>query len=369
MVNGNFKNDEQALLKLADGDLAAYRYLFDRYFSELCNFLRIYLHSNEFSEEVALEIYEYVWEKRETLQIKVNFKSFLFASAKNRAINHYRREHKAIFTSLDLIDPPLSEDLNTQNFMEQSELRSIIESAINKLPGKSRQIFLMAREDNLSHKEIAAQLGISPKTVENHVGIALHKLRESLRPFYKQIFITGSPEERYARASQFWNSKDPSAQSTAIKIWQRMTSEGVPYAKPYLIYGNYLSAVDPRGNCDEIVELRRRLIAIEPENIEFKDYLAGSLFLEGKLLWDDGNNSAAFESYIEGLHHFLDTGQVMSKAAPVTARIAFCACRMFSKQALERDSNADLGVRFFDWCERAGIDANEDIDISDARTK
>jgi|GEM_PF-6113719 len=182
-------------------------------------------------------------------------------------------------------------------------------------------------------------------------------------------FDTGSPEERYARASQFWNSKDPSAQSTAIKIWQRMTSEGVPYAKPYLVYGNYLSAVDPRGNCDEVVELRRRLVAIEPENIKFKNYLAGSLFLEGKLLWDDGNNSAAFESYIEGLHHFLDTGQVMNKAAPVTARIAFCACRMFSKQALERDSNADLGVRFFDWCERAGIDANEDIDISDARTK
>lgn len=122
------------------------------------------------------------------------------------------------------------------------------------------------------------------------------------------------------------------------------------------------------GN-DEIVELRRRLVAIEPENIKFKDYLAGSLFVKGKLLWDDGNNSAAFESYIEGLHHFLDTGQVMSKAAPLTARIAFRACKMFSKQALERDSNADLGVRFFDWCERAGIDANEDIDISDARTK
>ena len=47
----------------------------------------------------------------------------------------------------------------------------------------------MAWEENLSHKEIAAQLGITPKTVENHVGIALRKLRESLRPFYKQIFM------------------------------------------------------------------------------------------------------------------------------------------------------------------------------------
>jgi RNA polymerase sigma-70 factor (ECF subfamily) len=73
--------------------------------------------------------------------------------------------------------------------MEENELRALIETAINKLPEKSRQIYLMARNENLSHKEIAARLGITPKTVENHVGIALHKLRESLRPFYKQIFM------------------------------------------------------------------------------------------------------------------------------------------------------------------------------------
>lgn len=58
MINRNFKNDEEALLKLAGGDLAAYRYLFDPHFADLCNFLHIYLHSKEFSEEVALEIFE-----------------------------------------------------------------------------------------------------------------------------------------------------------------------------------------------------------------------------------------------------------------------------------------------------------------------
>ena len=189
MLNQNFQSDEEALLKLAAGDLAAYRYLFERHFADLCNFLRIYLHSKEFSEEVALEIYEFVWEKRETLQIRVNFKSFLYSSAKNRAISHYRREHRAIFTSLDLSEVGKSEEVNSQHFMEEVELRGFINKAISDLPEKSRQIYLMAWEENLSHKEIAAQLGITPKTVENHVGIALRKLRESLRPFYKQIFM------------------------------------------------------------------------------------------------------------------------------------------------------------------------------------
>jgi len=189
MLNQNFQGDEEALLKLAAGDLAAYRFLFDRHFADLCNFLRIYLHSKEFSEEVALEIFEFVWEKRQTLQIRATFRSFLFSSAKNRAISHYRREHKVIFTSLELGDTAKSDEMNSQHFMEEHELRGFINQAISQLPEKSRKIYLMAWEENLSHKEIAAQLGITPKTVENHVGIALRKLREALRPFYKQIFM------------------------------------------------------------------------------------------------------------------------------------------------------------------------------------
>jgi RNA polymerase sigma-70 factor, ECF subfamily len=189
MVNNNFKNDEEALLRLATGDLVAYRYLFDNHFADLCNFLRIYLHSKEFSEEIALELFEFIWEKRETLQIRATFKAFLFSSARNRAISHYRKEHRAIFSSLELNESIIDDSLTSQLYMESDELRKIIQTAISKLPDKSRQIYLMTREENLSHKDIASMLGITPKTVENHVGIALRKLRESLLPFYKQIFM------------------------------------------------------------------------------------------------------------------------------------------------------------------------------------
>ena len=77
----------------------------------------------------------------------------------------------------------------SQFLMETNELHDLIEKAILKLPEKSRQVYQLAWEENLSYNEIAEQLGLSPKTVENHVGIALRKLRESLRPYYKQIFV------------------------------------------------------------------------------------------------------------------------------------------------------------------------------------
>ena len=89
MGRENFKNDTEAFQQLADGNIVAYRFLFDHHFADLCNFLLIYLHSKELSEEIALEIFIYIWERRETLQIKTTFKSYLFASAKNKAISQY----------------------------------------------------------------------------------------------------------------------------------------------------------------------------------------------------------------------------------------------------------------------------------------
>lgn len=189
MPSQRYLNDTEALLQMADGNLAAYRYLFDQHFPDLCNFLLIYLHSKETAEEVALEIFTHIWEKRETLQIKATFKAFLFAVAKNKAISHYRKAQKTIFTSLDTNVSDGFDEVNSQNILESQELRTIIEDAIAKLPEKSRQVYLMAWEENLSHKEIAEQLGITPKTVENHVGIALRKLRETLKPYYEQIFL------------------------------------------------------------------------------------------------------------------------------------------------------------------------------------
>jgi len=68
-----FKNDSEALFHLADGNINAYRFLFDNHFTDLCNFLLIYLHSRELSEEIALDIFTYIWEKRQILQIKATF--------------------------------------------------------------------------------------------------------------------------------------------------------------------------------------------------------------------------------------------------------------------------------------------------------
>lgn len=184
-----YLNDDDILEQIAKGDQEAYRCLFDKYFADLCNFLLIYLRDKSFAEEVALDIFAVVWERREQLQVHTNIRAYLFAAGKNKAISIFRRSKQHLLSSLNVEDQATISDLGSDQYLENKELRELINRAVASLPEQSRKIYQLAWEENLSHKEIAKKLDLSPKTVENHVGIALRKLREQLRPYYKQIFL------------------------------------------------------------------------------------------------------------------------------------------------------------------------------------
>ncbi|RKD90684.1 RNA polymerase sigma-70 factor [Mangrovibacterium diazotrophicum] len=188
-VHTKYLDDNDILEQIAKGDLGAYRCLFDKYFAELCNFLLIYLRDKSFAEEVALDIFAVVWERREQLHVHTNIRAYLFTAGKNKAISIFRRSKQHLLSSLDVEDQPTISDLSSEQYLENKELRELINRAIASLPEQSRKIYQLAWEENLSHKEIAEKLDLSPKTVENHVGIALRKLREQLSPYYRQIFL------------------------------------------------------------------------------------------------------------------------------------------------------------------------------------
>ena len=179
-------------------------------------------------------------------------------------------------------------------------------------------------------------------------------------------FDVGTAEERYDRAGKLWDTKEPEAQKAAMSIYKRMIDEGVPYGKPYHIYSNILIHSDAQKNSGEVLELRKKALEIEPKNATYRANLQDMFFIHAKICWDKENLAEAFDAYIEGLNMYTDSGETLDQSSALTVRIAFRACRMFSKDALE-NGNPDLGVRFCDWCEKAGVDMNEDIDISDAQ--
>ena len=184
-----YQEEKFLIQELRKGNLNAFQFIFDRDFSELCNYCNVYLHDSSLSEEVVLDIYTRIWENRCNLEIRSTLKGYLYISVRNKAISTMRKEKRQLFDPFKVNFDELSVDLTSQFYLENKELREIISAAVASLPDKTREVYVMAREELLSHKEISEKLGISPKTVENHVGIALRKLREYLRPYARYFYL------------------------------------------------------------------------------------------------------------------------------------------------------------------------------------
>jgi RNA polymerase sigma-70 factor, ECF subfamily len=176
--------------KMIEGDVDSFKYFFDRYYDDLCNFVHVYLHDQALSEEIVQDIFVYFWENKEKLQINTSVKSFLFSASKFKSMNLLRdtKTQKRIVEKIGKTEP-LNTSEEEDSYIDTNEFKKILDAAVDQLAPKCREIFLLSKFEDLSNREIAEKLGISVKTVENQMTIALKKLREYLLPFRGKIFL------------------------------------------------------------------------------------------------------------------------------------------------------------------------------------
>lgn len=176
------KGDEILLLnQIYSGNELAFKQLFDLYFIPLCRYINLLVQDERNAEEIALDIFISIWEKRENIQIQTNVNAYLFRMAKNRALNYLRDNEKNItYESLLAIEKASVDDLS----MEYKELEQIIEDSVCILPEKCREVFIKSRMDNLTNKEIAAQMNVTLKTVEAQITKALKMIRKYVDKSY-----------------------------------------------------------------------------------------------------------------------------------------------------------------------------------------
>lgn len=181
----NEREDDIILLNLIrEGDELAFRHLFESYFSPLCRFMHLYVREQTIVEELALDLFTYVWENRKTLQIHLSLKAYLFQAARNKCLNTLRQKKSTI--SLELIDIDIHE--TTVMSLETEELLQLIQEAVLALPEKCKEIFQLSRNENLSNQEIATQLNISVKTVEAQITKSLRRIKEFLGDSYAYLW-------------------------------------------------------------------------------------------------------------------------------------------------------------------------------------
>ena len=130
------------------------------------------------AEEVVNDVFIAIWERHQDLLGLETLKSYLFRAVKNRSLNQISR-NRLPFDEMREEMPVPSKEFSALDQMEAKESSEKIKAMIDKLPTKCKQVFLFSRVHELSYKEIAELMDISPKTVENQIGLALKFLKEN----------------------------------------------------------------------------------------------------------------------------------------------------------------------------------------------
>lgn len=170
--------DDLALIQqITKGNKMAFNTLFDRYWKDLYAFAFSLYRQSDLVEDCLQEVFAAIWERRDSLEIK-NPRSYLFQAVRFQVSGQIRKikldePTEAIINSLNYAD-------KSQHQLEFHELVEQINGITQELPRRCAQIFRMSRFEHLSNKEIASQLDISIRSVENQITTALQKIRTRL---------------------------------------------------------------------------------------------------------------------------------------------------------------------------------------------
>ncbi len=175
--------DEQHLIAaIKEGDLEAFETLFTRYQPALLRSITFQTRDVEAAHDIVQETFLRIWQHRGTLKPGLSFQALVYRIGLNLVRDMYRHADTRQRTAAD-VPPPLppegADPVNaTAHALLQDELRRVLRE---ELPERCRAVFHLSRLEGLSTTEVAKQLHISPKTVENQLTKALRIVRRALR--------------------------------------------------------------------------------------------------------------------------------------------------------------------------------------------
>ena len=181
-MKGTYQSDNDFLLSdVQRGDQKAFDTLFRRYYPMLCAYGHRFVELED-AEEIVEDSLLWIWENRETLVIESSLNSYLFKMVYRRALNklaHIDATQRADTRFYE----EMQEMLQDTDYYQIEELAKRIEDAVAALPESYREAFVMHRFRDMSYKEIAETLGVSPKTIDYRIQQALKQLRMDLKDY------------------------------------------------------------------------------------------------------------------------------------------------------------------------------------------
>lgn len=163
--------------ELKKGDIKAFEYFYNKYFEDLCSFAFGFIGNVNDAQDIVQETFVYIWKNRETIEMNRDCAAYLLQITKHKCLNHIK--HSAVQQKYEEHKENCDKfnDNSDYSIDDIKELQLRIKSALDKLPSKCREIFLLNSIEGMKYKDIANKLDISENTVKTQVKIAYKKLR------------------------------------------------------------------------------------------------------------------------------------------------------------------------------------------------
>jgi len=161
--------------------MAAFDAIYNQYCHKLHKFVFMYLKQDEDAEEIVQDVFIKIWESRDKIDIYASFESFLFTIAYNATMSLLRKRvsesrSREFLKSLQTTEPAVE----VIDEMQFKELDQKVRHLLYQLTPRQKEIYLLSREEGMSHEEIARKLNISESTVNNHLVTALKYLKSQI---------------------------------------------------------------------------------------------------------------------------------------------------------------------------------------------
>lgn len=173
-------------LAIKAGSTDVFRSLYRAEYLNLLRFVMSYAHNSQDAEDIVQDTMISVWENHQSIDPSRNFRSYLYTTARNKALNYLRDNAKrfkdsSIHESLTLLNSLALSSSSVEEEYNAIELQSFIERIYSSLPERVMTIFKMSRQEGLTYNEIAQKMGVTPKVVEYNVSIALKAFRSRIK--------------------------------------------------------------------------------------------------------------------------------------------------------------------------------------------
>jgi len=174
-------SDENLIQACAKGNIAAFEELYNRYWYKLYAEALKRVKKSEIAEEMVQDLFTNIWLNRRKLQIYRSVSGYLYTAIRYLVLSYFQKEGVRRDYQVYYVENFRDYDNSTERTIDFNELQSQIESYIDLLPDKCRQVYELSRKEFKTNKEIAKIMGISEKTVENQLTKALGRLKTVMK--------------------------------------------------------------------------------------------------------------------------------------------------------------------------------------------